>query len=135
MSSDFNKANPDSTVGGHQISDAPLSDVLLSAEDAERNFMNFVEETYAPHLHWLFDLLNRESRAGNEQVTFHLNMRPLRHQPNNPLPVMDLFMGWANDPNWKKIASYLGKLGYTVRNHGTQATVTIEWSNPRRSGE
>ena len=99
--------------------------------------MRFVEKTYAEQLHWLFELLKRESIVGRDRVDFHLNNSPLRHDPEHQLPVLTppIINAWANGPDWKKIQKYLQKLGYSVVNGRNNATVSIDWSNPRRLHE
>ena len=81
MSSNFNKASPGSGIqnqvsGGNGLAGqasswegVPVSDVRLTAEEAEERFMSFVEQLYPEELHWLFAEINKMAMKGGSAIT------------------------------------------------------------------
>lgn len=137
MSSDFNKANPgnDDTTHKQDWEIVPVSDVRLTAEEAEEQFMSFVEQKYPEELHWLFAEIRKKVRDGREKITIYFSTRNTASRPQETESVLP-GVGYNNDLRWQRIASYLGKLGYTEPKPLRGSTRTIlEWSNPRRLHE
>ena len=143
MSSDFNKASPanEDTTPKQDWEIVPVSDVRLTAEEAEEQFMSFVEQQYPEQLHWLFAEIRK--KAGDGATRFIVYFHPPQ-QHNPPFsPQQTLYppnhvpgVGQSNTQPWIHITSYLGKLGYSVTNNRKSPTAsTIDWSNPRRLHE
>ena len=142
MSSDFNKASPGSRLqnqvsGGNGLAGqasswegVPVSDVRLTAEEAEERFMSFVEQLYPEELHWLFAEINKMAMKGGSAITF-----PLVRQPRQGRARVLPGYGSTSDIRWKRIEVYLGKLGYSVSNNPNEIQTKIDWSNPRRLHE
>ena len=137
MSSDFNKASPgnEDTTPKQDWEIVPVSDVRLTAEEAEERFMSFVEQEYPEELHWLFAEIRKKVRDGREKITIYFSQYNTSSRPQETESVLP-GVGYNNDLRWKRIASYLGKLGYTETKplRGSNRT-TLEWSNPRRLRE
>ena len=143
MSSDFNKASPgnEDTTHKQDWEIVPVSDVRLTAEEAEEQFMSFVEQQYPEQLHWLFTEIRKKARDGATKFTVYFHPQQqhtppfFRQQTLNP-PNHVPGGGSNGSQAWIRITSYLGKLGYSVTNSPkSRNTSTIDWSNPRRLHE
>ena len=108
MSSDFNKASPgnEDTTHKQDWEIVPVSDVRLTAEEAEERFMSFVEQEYPEELHWLFAEIRKMATKEGVQS-------PSRLFGDLDKCEQGCFRGYGSttDIRWKRIEVYLGKLG------------------------
>ena len=132
MANEFNKANPASSGEGKAPAQTVAS-TRLTAEEAEQEFMEYVEWKYPEELVYIFSNIRDQSRRGATSLNLWLN------QPPNPMHRVYMLPGvptHTNSEMWVRLSTYLQKMGYEVttpsKGRGARIMATINWSGPRR---
>lgn len=133
MSNEFNKANPASSGEGKAPAQTVAS-TRLTAEEAEQEFMHYVERKYPDELVYIFSNIRELSRSGATTMVLWLSESSSPTYQRFRLPGGSIN---TMSEKWYRLSCYLQNMGYeatsgTKRPSNSAINVTINWSGPRR---
>ena len=128
MSSDFNKSSLYHTSSEENAEAQSLEAQRITAEEAERLFMSFVEKEYTDGLRWIFAEIRRKAASGNDMIRFPIDGDPSAGVLHTAGPGL----GSRDSVQWRRVQTYLGKLGYAVSSDANAHYATVGWSSSRR---